>query len=80
MTKSVTSTVTVTADELEALGYAVDQFTLRAEECAERSAGDPGTVRLISFLTGVAATLEGLQARCTVPSPDESPASGEGAP
>jgi hypothetical protein len=64
------ATVTVTADELEALGYAVDLFTIRAEDYAETCKpghGEAGA-RVISFYTGVAATLEGLQARCTVPS------------
>ena len=62
---------TITADELEALGYAVDLFELRAEDCAERETKGSqaeGTAALIHFYKGVADTLAGLRARCVVES------------
>ncbi len=59
----------VTADEHEALGFAVDMYRMRAEDCAERrngKGGDQGSAALIHWYEGVADTLEALQARCTV--------------
>ncbi len=64
--------LTVTAAEDEALGFAVDQFRMRADDLAERrtgKGGDQGSAALIAFHRGVAGTLEGLRARCTVTPP-----------